>query len=100
MSHRRPWAARTPDSPRATPRRREATTTCTTTGTTAMTTASTTSRWPPPRRAARWRVRSCRACLSGLAVESAHGNGLLSYYGHLSEIDVARGQYVLRGQVL
>ena len=47
-----------------------------------------------------WAVPSCHSCLSGLTVEIDHGNGLLSYYGHLSEIDVAKGQYVVRGQVL
>jgi murein DD-endopeptidase MepM/ murein hydrolase activator NlpD len=47
-----------------------------------------------------WAVPSCHTCLSGLTVEINHGNGLLSYYGHLSEIDVARGQHVERGQVL
>jgi murein DD-endopeptidase MepM/ murein hydrolase activator NlpD len=47
-----------------------------------------------------WAVPSCHSCLSGLTVEIDHGNGLLSYYGHLSEIDVAKGQYVQRAQVL
>ena len=47
-----------------------------------------------------WAVPSCHSCLSGLTVEIDHGNGLLSYYGHLSEIGVAKGQYVQRGQVL
>lgn len=47
-----------------------------------------------------WAVPSCHSCLSGLTVEINHGNGLLSYYGHLSRIDVSRGQWVSRGQVL
>ena len=47
-----------------------------------------------------WEVPSCHSCLSGLTVEIAHGNGLLTYYGHLSRIDVARGQRVSRGEVI
>ncbi len=47
-----------------------------------------------------WSVPSCHSCLSGLTVEISHGNGLLSYYGHLSEIGVAKGQRVKRGQVI
>ena len=47
-----------------------------------------------------WAVPSCHSCLSGLTVEIDHGNGLLSYYGHLSQINVSRGQYVRRGQVI
>jgi len=47
-----------------------------------------------------WEVPSCHSCLSGLTIEIAHGNGLLTYYGHLSEIDVVRGQRVKRGQVI
>jgi murein DD-endopeptidase MepM/ murein hydrolase activator NlpD len=37
-----------------------------------------------------WAVPSCHSCLSGLTVEIDHGNGLLSYYGHLSQINVTR----------
>ena len=47
-----------------------------------------------------WAVPSCHSCLSGLTVEIVHGNGLLTYYGHLSQINVAVGQHVGRGQVL
>src|SRR2546430_9658319 len=47
-----------------------------------------------------WAVPSCHSCLSGLTVEIDHGNGLLTYYGHMSQIDVARGQYVPRGMVI
>jgi murein DD-endopeptidase MepM/ murein hydrolase activator NlpD len=47
-----------------------------------------------------WVVPSCHTCSSGLTVEIDHGNGLLSYYGHLSQVNVAKGQYVQRGQVL
>ena len=47
-----------------------------------------------------WAVPSCHTCLSGLTVEIDHGNGLLTYYGHLAQIDVGKGQYVQRGQVL
>jgi len=38
--------------------------------------------------------------VSGLIVEIDHGNGLLTYYGHLSHIWVSPRQYVYRGQVL
>jgi murein DD-endopeptidase MepM/ murein hydrolase activator NlpD len=47
-----------------------------------------------------WAVPSCHSCLSGLTVEIVHGNGLLTYYGHLSRIDVSVGQWVQRGQVI
>ena len=47
-----------------------------------------------------WLDPSCHSCLSGLTVEINHGNGLLSFYGHLSHIGVAKGQYVARGQVI
>jgi murein DD-endopeptidase MepM/ murein hydrolase activator NlpD len=47
-----------------------------------------------------WAVPSCHSCLSGLTVEIDHGNGLLSYYGHLSEVGVRTGQFVQRGQVI
>jgi murein DD-endopeptidase MepM/ murein hydrolase activator NlpD len=47
-----------------------------------------------------WAVPSCHSCLSGLTVEINHGNGLLSYYGHMSSIYVANGQQVRRGQVI
>lgn len=49
---------------------------------------------------ASWAVPSCHSCSSGLTVEINHGNGLLTYYGHLSQINVSRGQYVSRGQVI
>ncbi|HEY1419455.1 MAG TPA: peptidoglycan DD-metalloendopeptidase family protein [Candidatus Dormibacteraeota bacterium] len=49
---------------------------------------------------ANWAVPSCHTCLSGLTVEINHGNGLLTYYGHLSKINVSKGQYVARGQVI
>ena len=47
-----------------------------------------------------WADPSCHTCSSGLTVEIDHGNGLLSYYGHLSQIDVHRGQWVPRGMVI
>jgi murein DD-endopeptidase MepM/ murein hydrolase activator NlpD len=47
-----------------------------------------------------WAMPSCHSCLSGLTVEISHGNGLLSYYGHMSSISVANGQQVRRGQVI
>jgi len=49
---------------------------------------------------ANWAVPSCHTCLSGLTVEINHGNGLLSYYGHLSQIKVSKGQWVSRGEVI
>jgi murein DD-endopeptidase MepM/ murein hydrolase activator NlpD len=47
-----------------------------------------------------WLVPGCHTCLSGLTVEIDHGNGLMSFYGHMSRISVAKGQSVARGQVL
>jgi murein DD-endopeptidase MepM/ murein hydrolase activator NlpD len=47
-----------------------------------------------------WAVPSCHSCLSGLTIEINHGNGLMSYYGHLSRLDVSVGQSVRRGQVI
>jgi murein DD-endopeptidase MepM/ murein hydrolase activator NlpD len=47
-----------------------------------------------------WVVPSCHSCSSGLTIEISHGNGLLSYYGHLSHLYVAYGQQVRRGQVI
>jgi len=47
-----------------------------------------------------WLVPGCAACLSGKTVEINHGNGLLTFYGHLSQILVSKGQYVQRGQVI
>ena len=47
-----------------------------------------------------WAVPSCHSCLSRLTIEIGHGNGLLSYYGHLSRLYVAGGQSVRRGQVI
>ena len=49
---------------------------------------------------ANWLVPSCHTCLSGQTVEIDHGNGLMTFYGHMSHISVARGQYVSRGQVI
>jgi len=47
-----------------------------------------------------WLVPGCSTCLSGKTIEINHGNGLLTFYGHLSKILVAKGQYVVRGQVI
>ena len=47
-----------------------------------------------------WLVPGCETCLSGKTVEIDHGNGLLTFYGHLSKISVTKGQYVQRGQVI
>jgi murein DD-endopeptidase MepM/ murein hydrolase activator NlpD len=47
-----------------------------------------------------WAVPSCHSCLSGLTIEISHGNGLLTYYGHLSQLYVGVGQVVRRGQVI
>jgi murein DD-endopeptidase MepM/ murein hydrolase activator NlpD len=49
---------------------------------------------------ANWLVPSCHTCLSGQTVEIDHGNGLMTFYGHMSHIGVAKGQYVSRGQVI
>jgi len=49
---------------------------------------------------ANWLDPSCHTCLSGLTIEINHGNGLMTFYGHLSRLDVVRGQYVRRGQVI
>jgi murein DD-endopeptidase MepM/ murein hydrolase activator NlpD len=49
---------------------------------------------------ANWLVPNCHTCLSGQTVEIDHGNGLMTFYGHLSHISVGKGQYVARGQVL
>ena len=49
---------------------------------------------------ANWLVPGCESCLSGKTIEIDHGNGLLTFYGHLSRIDVSKGQYVSRGQVI
>jgi murein DD-endopeptidase MepM/ murein hydrolase activator NlpD len=49
---------------------------------------------------ANWLDPNCHTCLSGLTVEINHGNGLMTFYGHLSRIDVAKGQRVRRGQVI
>jgi hypothetical protein len=49
---------------------------------------------------ANWVVPSCHSCLSGQTVEIDHGNGLLTYYGHMSQIMVTKGQLVSRGQVI
>jgi murein DD-endopeptidase MepM/ murein hydrolase activator NlpD len=47
-----------------------------------------------------WINDSCHTCSSGITVEISHGNGLLSYYGHLSRVSVANGQQIRRGQVI
>jgi len=47
-----------------------------------------------------WLDPNCHTCLSGLTIEINHGNNLRSFYGHLSRIDVAKGQRVRRGQVI
>ena len=49
---------------------------------------------------ANWLVPGCHTCLSGLTVEIDHGNGLMTFYGHLSHPLVTRGEYVSRGQVI
>ena len=49
---------------------------------------------------ANWLDPNCHTCLSGLTVEINHGNGLLSFYGHMSELRVSKGQWVSRGQVI
>ncbi len=49
---------------------------------------------------ANWLDPNCHSCLSGLTIEINHGNGLLTFYGHLSKISVTRGQHVARGQVI
>ncbi len=49
---------------------------------------------------ANWLVPGCETCLSGKTIEIDHGNGLLTFYGHLSSIGVSKGQYVRRGQVI
>ena len=47
-----------------------------------------------------WLVPGCHTCLSGLTVEIDHGNGLMTFYGHMSKIWVSKGESVARGQVL
>lgn len=47
-----------------------------------------------------WVVPGCHSCSSGLTIEIVHGNGLLTYYGHLSQVNVQVGQSVQRGQVI
>jgi murein DD-endopeptidase MepM/ murein hydrolase activator NlpD len=49
---------------------------------------------------ANWLDPNCHSCLSGQTIEINHGNGLLSFYGHLSQINVVKGQRVSRGQVI
>jgi murein DD-endopeptidase MepM/ murein hydrolase activator NlpD len=49
---------------------------------------------------ANWLNPNCHECLSGQTIEIDHGNGLLTFYGHLSQIKVSKGQYVARGQVI
>jgi murein DD-endopeptidase MepM/ murein hydrolase activator NlpD len=49
---------------------------------------------------ANWLDPNCHTCLSGKTIEINHGNGLLTFYGHLSRIDVVKGQHVRRGQVI
>jgi murein DD-endopeptidase MepM/ murein hydrolase activator NlpD len=47
-----------------------------------------------------WLDPNCHSCLFGLAIYITHGNGMLSAYGHLSQIFVSKGQRVRRGQVI
>jgi murein DD-endopeptidase MepM/ murein hydrolase activator NlpD len=47
-----------------------------------------------------WLDPYCHTCLSGLTIEITHGNGLLTFYGHLSQIFVQPGQKIRRGQVI
>ncbi|HKV86979.1 MAG TPA: M23 family metallopeptidase [Candidatus Dormibacteraeota bacterium] len=47
-----------------------------------------------------WAVPGCTTCSSGITIEINHGNGLLTYYGHLSKLLVSKGQWVERGQVI
>src|SRR5438046_1259456 len=49
---------------------------------------------------ANWLDPNCHSCLSGQTIEIDHGNGLLTFYGHLSKINVSKGQYVARGEVI
>jgi murein DD-endopeptidase MepM/ murein hydrolase activator NlpD len=49
---------------------------------------------------ANWLVPGCTTCLSGQTIEIDHGNGLMTFYGHLSHIWVDKGQYVSRGQII
>ena len=49
---------------------------------------------------ANWLDPNCHTCLSGKTIEINHFNGLLTFYGHLSRIDVVNGQHVRRGQVI
>jgi len=49
---------------------------------------------------ANWLDPNCHSCLSGQTIEINHGNGLLTFYGHLSQIKVSKGQHVSRGQVI
>ena len=49
---------------------------------------------------ANWLDPNCHTCLSGQTIEINHGNGLLTFYGHLSQIKVVVGQRVVRGQVI
>ena len=47
-----------------------------------------------------WYDPTCHSCLSGLTILINHGNGLLTYYGHLSQLWVNKGDVVRRGQVI
>ncbi|MEO8746023.1 MAG: M23 family metallopeptidase [Candidatus Dormiibacterota bacterium] len=47
-----------------------------------------------------WIDPNCHSCSSGLTIEINHGNNLRTYYGHLSHLNVAKGQRVTRGQVI
>jgi murein DD-endopeptidase MepM/ murein hydrolase activator NlpD len=47
-----------------------------------------------------WLDPNCHTCLFGLAIYIVHGNGILSAYGHLSQVFVSKGQRVRRGQVI
>jgi hypothetical protein len=49
---------------------------------------------------ANWLDPNCHTCLSGITVEIDHGNGMLSFYGHMSQLFVSKGEYVRRGQII
>jgi len=47
-----------------------------------------------------WSTPGCSTCSFGQGVRIDHGNGFDTLYGHLWQIDVQRGQWVRRGQVI
>lgn len=47
-----------------------------------------------------WDVPGCATCGFGQMVLIDHGNGFTTRYGHLSQIEVAAGRQVVRGQLL